>query len=65
MFVEAVIILGRGNDHVRVTRALRPLFLLDTILLQDVRRYVYTKILLSIHGCTHMYVRMYYKIQGA
>ena len=38
MFVEAVVVLGRSANHVRVTRALRPFFLVDTILLQDVRR---------------------------
>ena len=49
MFVEALVVLGRGTHHLRVTRALRPLFLVDTILLQDVRRYI-------LCTCMHMLI---------
>ena len=38
MLCEAVVVLGREAHHFRVTRAFRPFFLVDTILLQDVRR---------------------------
>ena len=51
MTMEDLIILGRGSNHVRVTRALRPLFLVDTILLQDVRRYTLVKyIIMGIYS---------------
>ena len=56
MFVEAVVVLARGEPHIRVTRAIRPLFLVDTILLQDVRRYIFC---ICIYICT--YVAMYCK----
>ena len=53
MFGEAIAVLWRDDIHVRVTRSLRPLFLLDTILLQGVRRYVH------MYVRVHTYVRMY------
>ena len=40
MFVEALVVLGRGEAHIHVTRALRPIFLLDSNLLVGVRRFV-------------------------
>ncbi|XP_044164237.1 two pore calcium channel protein 1-like isoform X2 [Acropora millepora] len=47
MYVEAVTVLLRGQNHVRVTRALRPLFLIDTHYCYGVRR-VLRQILLSL-----------------
>ena len=44
MTAEALMVLGRGVPHDRVTRALRPLFLMDTFLLRDVRRLFYSYI---------------------
>ena len=41
MLCEAIIMLASGDSPIGVTRALRPLFLLDIIMLQDVRRYKY------------------------
>ena len=38
MFVEAIIILIRHTSHFRVSRALRPLFLLDSDYVHGVRR---------------------------
>ena len=38
MTAEAVVVLGRGESYSRVTRPLRPLLLMDTVLLRDVRR---------------------------
>jgi two pore calcium channel protein 1 len=38
MFVEAVVVLVRGNNHFRVTRALRPIFLIDNYYCGGVRR---------------------------
>ena len=40
MFTEAIVVLARNHPHFRVTRALRPLFVLDSNLLVGVRRYV-------------------------
>ncbi|KAJ7382109.1 Two pore calcium channel protein 1 [Desmophyllum pertusum] len=47
VFVEAVVVLVRSENHVRVTRALRPLFLIDTHYCYGVRR-VLRQILLSL-----------------
>jgi len=38
MYVEAITVLIRGQNHFRVTRALRPLFLIDTHYCCGVRR---------------------------
>ena len=38
VFVEAIVVLVRSQNHVRVTRALRPLFLIDTHYCFGVRR---------------------------
>ena len=40
MFIEALIILVRQSSHVRVTRALRPIFLIDTKYCGGVRRFI-------------------------
>ena len=40
MFVEAVVVLARRESHLRVTRALRPLFIIDNFLMDGVRRSV-------------------------
>ncbi|XP_064612254.1 LOW QUALITY PROTEIN: two pore channel protein 1-like [Liolophura sinensis] len=39
MFVEAIVVLIRQTNHFRVTRALRPLFLLDSYYCRSVRRF--------------------------
>ena len=39
MTIEVIVVLSRGNSHLRVTRALRPLFLLDTYYFGGARRY--------------------------
>ena len=38
MFVEAIVVLIRGNNHFRVTRALRPIFLIDNHYCGGIRR---------------------------
>lgn len=38
-FVEAIVVLIRQTSHVRVTRALRPIFLVDCRYCGAVRRY--------------------------
>ena len=40
MLAEAVVVLVRQSSHFRVTRALRPIFLLDNKYLGGVRRYL-------------------------
>ncbi|XP_014213828.1 two pore calcium channel protein 1-like isoform X2 [Copidosoma floridanum] len=40
MFVEALIVLVRQSSHFRVTRALRPIFLVDTKYCGGVRRFI-------------------------
>ena len=40
MVVEVMVLLVRDERHLRVTRALRPILLLDTYLMAGVRRYV-------------------------
>lgn len=39
MIAEAIVVLARQTTHFRVTRALRPLFLLDCYYCRGVRRY--------------------------
>ena len=39
MTTEIIVVLSREYSHVRVTRALRPLFLLDTHYFGGLRRY--------------------------
>ena len=38
VFVEAVVVIIRQTNHFRVTRALRPMFLLDSYYVRGVRR---------------------------
>ncbi len=38
MVIEVLVIIGRGERHMRFTRALRPFILLDTFLMSGVRR---------------------------
>ena len=38
MYVEAITVLIRQENHIRVTRSLRPLFFIDTYLMWGVRR---------------------------
>ena len=38
MLVEVVVVLSRQENHLRVTRALRPIFFIDNVLMDGVRR---------------------------
>ena len=38
MLLEVATVMFRGQPHVRLTRALRPLFVVDNVLLKGVRR---------------------------
>lgn len=40
MVVEALVVIVRGNNHFRVTRALRPIFLIDNHFCGGVRRFI-------------------------
>lgn len=40
MFLEAIIVVIRQSSHFRVTRALRPIFLVDTKYCGGVRRFI-------------------------
>jgi two pore calcium channel protein 1 len=40
MVLEAIIVLARQRSHIHVTRALRPVFIIDNVLMDGVRRYV-------------------------
>lgn len=40
MFLEAMTVLARQSSHFRVTRAFRPMFLIDTKYLGGVRRFI-------------------------
>lgn len=39
MFIEALVVLIRRENHFRVTRCLRPIFFIDTYLMAGVRRW--------------------------
>ena len=39
MLVEVVVVIIRRESHLRVTRALRPIFFIDNVLMEGVRRY--------------------------
>ena len=39
MSLEAIVVLAREENHFRITRALRIIFLLDTQIMAEVRRY--------------------------
>ena len=51
MFIEAIVVLGRNEPHIRMTRALRPLFVLDSNLLVGVRRYAF-----ALFVCLYIYM---------
>ena len=53
MLCEATVVLASSDNHFGVSRALRPLFLLDIVMLQDVRRYVHTLVYVKLH--TYIY----------
>lgn len=38
MYIEAIVVLVRANNHVRITRTLRPFFFIDTHLMGGLRR---------------------------
>ncbi len=40
MSVEAIVVLAQQQNHIRIMRALRTIILVDTYLMQEVRRYV-------------------------
>ena len=40
--LEAIVIIARNDQSFHITRILRPVFLLDTLLLTDAKRYVYS-----------------------
>lgn len=48
MLIEAVVVMVRQSNHFRVTRALRPLFLLDTYYCRGIRRLVLRVVLLTL-----------------
>ena len=61
MFIEAIVVLGRNEPHIRMTRALRPLFVLDSNLLAGVRRYVFAVfvclyVCMCVCACVHLQV---------
>ena len=45
MYVEAITVLARQQNHFRITRALRPFFFIDNYLMGGVRRYIRIKTL--------------------
>ena len=56
--LEVIVILGRNNQDFHITRILRPVFLLDTQLMKDVKRYI---ILLGQTFATYTYVTEFRK----
>ena len=48
LFVEVIVILVRQTSHLRITRALRPIFLIDNVLMDEVRRYKYMYIIITV-----------------
>ena len=38
MVLEAIIVLARQRSHIHITRALRPVFIIDNVLMDGVRR---------------------------
>ena len=53
MFAEALAILSRNQRHFRITRALRPYFLLDTYLMAGARRYFVEHQQYIMYQCHH------------
>ena len=51
MSVEAIVVLAQQQNHFRIMRALRPIILVDTYFMQEVRRYV----VLHAYTYTHMH----------
>lgn len=52
MMVEAILLLVRQSSHFRVTRALRPIFVIDNRYCRGVRRFSReVKLLCIIHCC--------------
>ena len=50
MYVEAIVVIARDKNHIRITRALRPLFFFDSFYLGGTRRSVYNMVELLIQG---------------
>ena len=62
LFVEAIVVLARQRSHLRITRALRPIFFIDNVLMDEVRRY-YSRLMLQLPLYTCMtYTYMYYTL---
>ena len=52
MLVEVVVVIIRRESHLRVTRALRPIFFVDNVLMEGVRRY---NDLITVYTCLFVY----------
>ena len=50
MYVEALTVLIRQENHIRITRLLRPLFFIDTHYMLGVRRYSCVRMLFAVCG---------------
>lgn len=61
MFLEAMTVLVRQSSHFRVTRALRPIFLIDTKYCGGVRRFI-RQILLTLPPILDMLGLLYFLI---
>ncbi|KAK3752731.1 hypothetical protein QZH41_018699, partial [Actinostola sp. cb2023] len=61
VYVEAIVVLIRSKNHVRVSRALRPLFLIDSNYLRGTRR-VLRQIILSLPPILDMLVLLMFFI---
>lgn len=55
MFIEAIVVIIRQSNHIRVTRALRPIFLLDSNYCRGVRRFI-RQIILTIPAIVNLLV---------
>ncbi|EDO47517.1 predicted protein [Nematostella vectensis] len=61
MYIEAIVVVIRSKNHVRVTRALRPLFLIDSFYLRGVRRTL-RQVMLSLPPILDMLVLLLFFI---
>ncbi|KYM97934.1 Two pore calcium channel protein 1 [Cyphomyrmex costatus] len=61
MFCEITTILVRQSLHIRVTRALRPIFLIDTKYCGGVRRFI-RKVFLTVNSVSEMICLLYFLI---
>ena len=49
MYLETIVIFLTRNRHMRISRALRSVFLLDAYIMFGVRRYVNTSLYVYLH----------------